>query len=205
MFDDVERLARNLVAMNGILRDRSRTTDPARDEPGPDGGEGGDADLHLPEPLRLPDRRRRGEPAAAARTGYFAAWREAQQEQLELVRSAFAPVPVLTAPYFEREVVGDRRCSTGSAGEVFEDVRPGRDPARRALAGARHRQRPRDAARDVPFAEKGDRSLKKIGLEVIVRVGGQKRTIMLPPALAAYAASGARFEDGALRIVFEKR
>ena len=41
---------------------------PARDEPGPDGGEGGDADLHLPEPLRLPDRRGGGEPAAAART-----------------------------------------------------------------------------------------------------------------------------------------
>ena len=26
MFEDVERLARNLVAMNGILRDRERTT-----------------------------------------------------------------------------------------------------------------------------------------------------------------------------------
>jgi hypothetical protein len=35
-------------------------------------------------------------------------------------------------------------------------------------------------------------------------VGGQKRTIMLPPALSAYAASGARFEDGALEIQFEK-
>ena len=57
---------------------------------------------------------------------------------------------------------------------------------------------------DVPFAERGDLSLKKIGLEVIVRVGGQKRTIMLPPALSAYAASGARFEDGALEIQFEK-
>ena len=41
--------------------------DPAGDEPGPDGGQGVDADLHLPEPLRLPDRRRGGEPAAAAR------------------------------------------------------------------------------------------------------------------------------------------
>jgi arsenite-transporting ATPase len=58
---------------------------------------------------------------------------------------------------------------------------------------------------DVPFAEKGDLGLKKIGLEVIVRVGPQKRTIMLPPALAAYSASGARFENGALEISFEKR
>jgi hypothetical protein len=28
---------------------------------------------------------------------------------------------------------------------------------------------------------------------------------MLPPALAAYPASGARFEDGALEISFDKR
>jgi arsenite/tail-anchored protein-transporting ATPase len=55
---------------------------------------------------------------------------------------------------------------------------------------------------DVPFAEKGDLGLKKIGLEVVVRVGGQKRTIMLPPALAAYATSGARFTDGTLEISF---
>jgi arsenite-transporting ATPase len=57
---------------------------------------------------------------------------------------------------------------------------------------------------DVPFAERGDLSLKKIGLEVIVRVGGQKRTIMLPPAMAAYATAGARLDEGSLEITFEK-
>jgi arsenite-transporting ATPase len=57
---------------------------------------------------------------------------------------------------------------------------------------------------DVPFADKGDLSLKKIGLEVVVRVGPQKRTIMLPPPLAAYSAAGARFNDGTLEISFEK-
>jgi arsenite-transporting ATPase len=57
---------------------------------------------------------------------------------------------------------------------------------------------------DVPFAERGDLSLKKIGLEVIVRVGAQKRTIMLPPALAAYTTAGARFDEGSLEISFER-
>jgi HSP20-like domain found in ArsA len=46
--------------------------------------------------------------------------------------------------------------------------------------------------------------LKKIGLEVIVRVGGQKRTIILPPAMAAYRPKGARFEGGALEVHFER-
>ena len=56
----------------------------------------------------------------------------------------------------------------------------------------------------LPFAEKGDIDLKKIGLEVVVRVGGQKRTIMLPPSLASYRPRGARFEDGALEVTFER-
>jgi HSP20 family molecular chaperone IbpA len=35
-------------------------------------------------------------------------------------------------------------------------------------------------------------------------VGTQKRTIVLPQALASYRPSGARFEDGALNVTFEK-
>src|SRR2546430_2767160 len=38
--------------------------------------------------------------------GYFAAWRDVQQEHVQLVEEAFAPVPVLRAPFFEQEVVG---------------------------------------------------------------------------------------------------
>ncbi|MET0810893.1 MAG: TRC40/GET3/ArsA family transport-energizing ATPase [Thermoleophilaceae bacterium] len=202
VFDDLERLARNLVAMNGILRDRSRTT------------------------VRLVMNADRMVVKEAMRTftylnlygyltdavvvnrllpadGYFAAWSEIQGGQLELVRSAFEPVPVLTAPYLEREVIGPEMLDR-LAGEVFGEL----DPAA-VLHSELSQQLVTDNGRatlrvKVPFAEKGDLSLKKIGLEVIVRVGTQKRTIMLPPALAAYSANGARFEDGALEIAFEK-
>jgi arsenite-transporting ATPase len=56
----------------------------------------------------------------------------------------------------------------------------------------------------IPFVEKADVELKKIGLEVIVRVGAQKRTIILPPTMAAYRPRGAQFEDGALSVRFER-
>ena len=56
----------------------------------------------------------------------------------------------------------------------------------------------------IPFVEKADVELKKIGLEVIVRVGPQKRTIILPPTMAAYRPRGAQFEDGALSVTFER-
>jgi arsenite/tail-anchored protein-transporting ATPase len=203
VFDDVERLARNLVAMNGILRDRERTT------------------------VRLVTNADRMVVKEAMRTftylnlygyltdavvvnrllpadGYFAAWSELQREQLEVVRSAFEPVPVLTAPYLEREVVGPEMLDR-LAVEVFGE----RDPAsvlHSHIAQELVTENGRATLRlEVPFADKGDLGLKKIGLEVVVRVGGQKRTIMLPPALAAYSASGARFDDGTLEISFEKR
>lgn len=54
----------------------------------------------------------------------------------------------------------------------------------------------------LPLARKGEISLKKIGLELIVRVDGHKRMIMLPTALAGYEPQGARFEDGSLEVTF---
>ena len=52
----------------GHERDPARRladVDPAGDEPRPDGGARVDAHVHLPQPVRLPDRRRGGEPGAA--------------------------------------------------------------------------------------------------------------------------------------------
>jgi arsenite/tail-anchored protein-transporting ATPase len=56
---------------------------------------------------------------------------------------------------------------------------------------------------DLPFAEKGDISLKKIGLELVVRVDGHKRTLMLPPALGDFRPTGAEFADGSLQVTFD--
>ena len=135
--------------------------------------------------------------------GYFAAWRAHQQEQMELVRSAFSPVPILTAPYFEREVVGGEMLDR-LAGEVFGDGDPGSllyEELSRELSSVDGHATLR---LPIPFAEKADIELKKIGLEVVVRVGGQKRTIILPPAMAGYRPQSARFEDGALEVLFEE-
>jgi arsenite-transporting ATPase len=56
---------------------------------------------------------------------------------------------------------------------------------------------------DLPFADKGDVALRKIGLELVVRVDGQKRTIVLPGALAGYRPTGAALRDGSLVVGFE--
>ncbi|HEX2070718.1 MAG TPA: ArsA family ATPase [Thermoleophilaceae bacterium] len=206
VFDEVERLATNLVAMNAILRDRSRTS--VRLVINPDR-------MVVKEAMRtftylnlygyLTDAVvvNRVLPAEAA-DGYFAGWRASQQEHMELVRSGFAPVPVLTAPHLPREVIGDETLDL-LGDELFGD---------RDVAALLHEDLSRELTSDgegtatlrlpLPFADRGDIDLKKVGLEVIVRVGAQKRTIMLPPALAGYETGGARFRDGALEVVFER-
>ena len=199
VFDDVERLARNLVAMNDILRDRERTT--VRLVMNPDR-------MVVKEAMRtftylnlygyLTDAVvvNRLLPAE----GYFADWsrgaaRAARPGALGLRAGAGAD----RAATWSARWSGPR-CSTGWPARCSASG----DPAA-ILHAELSQQLVTDNGRatlrvDVPFAEKGDLSLKKIGLEVIVRVGPQKRTIMLPPALAAYSASGARFEDGTLEI-----
>lgn len=204
VFQDVERLVRNLVAMNEILRDRSATS--IRLVMNPD-------KMVVKEAMRtftylnlygyLTDAVVVNRVLPPEADGYFAAWRAVQAEHMELVRSAFAPVPILTAPWFDREVIGPESLDMlGDA--VFEDREPQAllyEELSRELVAENGRATLR---LPIPFVEKTDIDLKKIGLEVIVRVGQQKRTIILPPALGDYRPAGARYEDGALEISFER-
>src|SRR6476661_7726176 len=85
---------------------------------------------------------------------YFGAWREVQAEQLALVESAFAPVPILHAPYFEQEVLGDAMLDR-LAGALFADsdaaaVLHDRLTQELALDDGRAELR-----LDLPFARKG--------------------------------------------------
>jgi arsenite/tail-anchored protein-transporting ATPase len=205
VFDDVQRLVENLVAMNGILRDRSTTS--LRLVMNPDR-------MVIREAMRtftylnlygyltdavvvnrvFPDE---------LEDGYFAGWREVQREHMELVRSAFSPVPILVAPFFEQEVLGGEMLDR-LARELFGD-RPADDVLYEQLSQELVAENGRATLRlPIPFADKSDIDLKKIGLEMVVRVGPQKRTIILPPAMAAYRPRAARFEDGALEVLFEK-
>jgi arsenite/tail-anchored protein-transporting ATPase len=200
---DIQRLVGNLIAMHELLRDAERVT------------------LRL---VMTPDRM---VVAEAMRTftylnlygylcdavvvnrvfpdnvgEYFGAWRAVQAEQLAEVQASFAPVPVLQAPYFEQEVIGapmlDRLSGAlfdgRDAGAVLHD----RLTQELALDGTRAELR-----LDLPFVSKGDIALRKIGLELVVRVDGYKRTIVLPGVLAGFKPTSAKLNEGSLVVGFE--
>ncbi|MFZ0089937.1 MAG: ArsA family ATPase [Solirubrobacteraceae bacterium] len=202
-FADIQRLSRNLIAMNAILRDRRHCT--IRLVMNPDRmviGEAMRTFTYLNLYGYLTDAvivNRLFPPGVG---DYFAAWRRVQEEHLALVHSAFSPVPVLSAPYFEQEVVGPGMLDRLGAALFGES-----DPAAVLHDGLTQELDVCDGGARLrlalPFADKGEISLKQIGLELIVGVDGQRRTIMLPPALAAMRPAAATFEDGALQITFD--
>jgi arsenite/tail-anchored protein-transporting ATPase len=203
VFAEVQRLVQNLIAMNELLRDSRAVS--IRLVMTPDR-------MVVAEAMRtftylnlygyLTDAVVVNRVFPEAVGSYFGAWRAVQAEQLELVESAFAPVPVLRAPYFDQEVLGPQMLDR-LAGALFE----GRDPAA-VLHDRLAQELVLDGARaelrlDLPFVDKADVTLKKIGLELVVNVDGQRRTIVLPGALAGFRPTSARLTEGSLVVGFE--
>jgi arsenite-transporting ATPase len=208
VFDDVQRLVRNLIAMNEILRDDQHVS--IRLVMTPDRmvvDEARRTFTYLNLYGYLTDAVIVNRVFGAEVGAYFGAWRERQVAQLQSVREAFGPVPVLQAPYFDEEVVGPRMLDRLGAALFGGD-----DDAPRADALLHHSVSERlelgvDGASlrlELPFAQRGDISLKRLGAELIVRVDGHKRTMLLPPALDGFEPSGAAFEDGALTVTFDR-
>jgi arsenite/tail-anchored protein-transporting ATPase len=204
VFADIQRLSRNLIAMNEILRDREHCT--VRLVMNPD-------KMVIDEAMRtftylnlygyLTDAVIVNRVFPSDVGEYFAGWRRVQEQHLSLVRSAFSPVPVLCAPYFESEVLGGEMLDR-LAGALFDtdDLDPAAVLHDRLTQELRVSSDGAELRLLLPFAEKGDISLKKIGLELIVGVDGQRRTIILPSAMAAFQPTSATFEDGALEVTF---
>jgi arsenite/tail-anchored protein-transporting ATPase len=201
---EVQRLVRNLIAMNEILRDR----------------EGASIRLVMtPDRMVISEAQRtftylnlygyltdavvvnRVFPDELA-DGYFGAWRRRQGERLAEVRAGFAPVPVLTARYFDEEVIGEPMLD-----RLAEELFGSDDPSAMMHTELAHELASVNGQTTlrlrVPFGDKGDVRLHKVGAELVVSVGRQKRTIILPSALARQRPTGARLEDGSLEVSFE--
>ena len=108
-------------------------------------------------------------------------------------------MPVLRAPYFEEEVVGPARLDRLGT-EAF-GARDAADVLRGRLT--QELEVEPDAARLPSTCRSPTRATSRIGLELVVRVDGHKRTLILPPALGDFRPSGAEFADGSLEVTFD--
>lgn len=133
---------------------------------------------------------------------YFSAWKEAQAGYRRLIEQSFAPLPIYSAPLFDREVVGYGMLERMGRAVFGQD-----DPAL-----VLHRQRVQEVRKEgqaysfsifMPFTEKAEVQLSQKGDELIVRVGAVKRVITLPRTLVSLRTRGAKFEGEILVIRFD--
>jgi arsenite-transporting ATPase len=130
---------------------------------------------------------------------YFARWHEAQARHLATIEVSFSPIPILKARLFDREMYG-----VDALGALSDDLFDGIDPLGMLFRGATHEIVKNGGGYDVilnlPLAQKKSVDLSKRGAELLVRVGGYKRNILLPDSMSRFRAAGASIEGGRLTV-----
>jgi arsenite-transporting ATPase len=130
---------------------------------------------------------------------YFEKWREAQGRHLALIEESFSPVPILKARLFDGEMYGLEALAA-----LAEDVFADGDPLRVFFRGAAHdivkSNGGYELVLNLPLVDKKSVDLSKKGTELLIRIGGYKRNVLLPDSMVNLRAVGAKIEGDKLRV-----
>ena len=140
-------------------------------------------------------------PEAAASEAYFRDWARLQDERLREVASLFDPLPVLTAPLQDDEVIGLERLAA-HGDRLFADAEPDAVLSVRPRLAFR-----RDAAgycleMPLPNARAEELEITKLDDELLIRTPSQRRSLKLPRAFASLSLAKARIEHERLVVRF---
>ncbi len=132
---------------------------------------------------------------------WFADWKARHTEHLTAIEEGFAPLPILRAELASDELVGVD--ALRAFGEVlYADLDP---------AAVLHPGEPLQVVRkgtgyelvlELPFADKDDLELGRRDDELLIRVGGHRRSLLLPDSLRRRPVGAASLRDGRLRVTF---
>jgi arsenite-transporting ATPase len=126
--------------------------------------------------------------------GYFAQWKETQGRYIEKTEQLFSPIPILKVPMLSDQVVGITELLKLSK-EIYGSLNP--EEILYADTPYTFRKVGEDYFLDIkiPFLTRKEVELSKRNEELIVRVGGFKRHVLLPRNIAARQPSGAKVEQ----------
>ncbi len=133
--------------------------------------------------------------------GYFARWKGTQDRYIKKTEQLFSPIPILKVPMLSDQVVGMRDLAK-LAKQIYGSLNP--EQILYAESPYSFRKVKNDYFLDIkiPFLTKKEVELSKRNEELIVRMGGFKRHVLLPRNIANRKPSGAKIERNKIVIKF---
>jgi arsenite-transporting ATPase len=132
---------------------------------------------------------------------FFRGWQKIHSKYQVEVENSFAPLPILTVPLFDTEVVGLPMLKR-MADSIYADT----DPSQRLYVGSPQRIEKVGSeyvlALKLPFMEKSDIDLSRHDGELSIKVGNYRREVSLPRVLAARPTLGAAMDGDELKVRF---
>ena len=133
---------------------------------------------------------------------YFSNWLKNQQHNFAEAAEFFKPVPILPVNLFSGEIIGYAPLRD-LADQIYTDRNPlerfyTEEPYQLIKENANYRLRLK-----LPFVSKKDVELNKVYDELVIRIGGFKRHILLPRQVSSLNSITAKMEDEYLNVVFK--
>ncbi|TET95269.1 MAG: ArsA family ATPase [Desulfobacteraceae bacterium] len=132
---------------------------------------------------------------------YFNDWKESQRRYLELAEEYFSPVPIFHVVLFQNEPLGKERLK-----KFGEDIYGEHDPTEHFYTERPYEFNRKDGKFFIkiklPFLTKEEIELNRLPEEMVIRVGGFKRHILLPRYVSTYKDVTAKIDGTYLNIIF---
>ncbi len=133
---------------------------------------------------------------------YFSDWLKGQRRNIAKAAEFFNPVPIFQVNLFSGEIVGYAHLRD-LADQIYND----RNPLERFYKEAPYQLIKENSnyclKLKLPFISKKDVELSKLYEELVIRIGGFKRHILLPRQIASLNSVTAKMEGEYLTVVFE--
>lgn len=132
---------------------------------------------------------------------YFDDWKECQRQNMKLAEEYFNPVPIFPVDLFKNEPLG-----RGNLRKLGANIYGDRDPTRHFFTEKPYEFHQKDGQFFIrvklPFLTKEEVELNRLPEEIVIRIGGFRKHILLPRYVASYRDVKAKMDGKYLNIVF---
>jgi len=132
---------------------------------------------------------------------YFDDWKESQKRYLKLAEEYFSPVPIFSVNLFKNEPLGAE-----SLKKLGANIYSEHDPTQHFFTEKSYEFHHEDGQFLIrirlPFLTKEEVELNRLPEEIVIRIGGFKRHILLPRYVATYKDVKAKIDGNHLNIIF---